>query len=91
MVMILDTKGFGKYFTVGLLLNRLISNWIPLTFQIQVFTSGSKPSWILTLFFHNTTILIYSDHNSMFECCSAKYESYQIATSNKSALGIWLF
>ena len=34
------------------------------------------------------------DHNSEFEYCSAKYESYQtdcFATSYKSALQIWLF
>ena len=33
-------------------------------------------------------------HNSMFECCSAKYESYEtdcFATSYKSALRVWLF
>ena len=33
-------------------------------------------------------------HNSMFECCSAKYESYQrdwFATSYKSTLRVWLF
>ena len=34
------------------------------------------------------------EHNSMFECCSAKCESYQtdcFATSYKSLLQIWLF
>ena len=34
------------------------------------------------------------DHNSMFECCSAKYESYQtdcFDTSYKSTLQVWLF
>ena len=33
-------------------------------------------------------------HNSMFECCSAKYESYQtdcFDASYKSALRVWLF
>ena len=33
-------------------------------------------------------------HNSMFECCSAKYESYQtdcFDTSYKSTLRVWLF
>ena len=35
-----------------------------------------------------------TDHNSKFECCSARYESCQtdfFATSYKSALQIWLF
>ena len=38
--------------------------------------------------------IIQSDHVYSFECCSAKYESYQadcFATSYESALQIWLF
>ena len=60
------------------------------------FTEAQPRSILTALYFEfaEKNLVNTSSHNSMFECCSAKYESYQrdcFDTSYKSTLQVWLF
>ena len=55
-------------------------------------TKGTYKVWKSECASSNVVRLLF--HNSMFECCSVKYESYQkdcFDTSYKSAWQVWLF
>ena len=63
-------------------------------------TSYKIHTFIILSFVDCTVLLMYFElnqctvHNSMFECCSIRYESYQtdcFDTTYKSTLRLWLF